>query len=105
MNKNEKSIKDLMEKIENNLSKKEQIYILGVIEGFKLARIAVNEYEGLILREFMENLKRSTTKEEFELIMEIAKEDIRFHKNIGTIYSVERVAAVLNQSATLVKIL
>lgn len=55
-----------------------------------------------MIKNLLCDLKKSTTKEEFNLILKIAKEDISFHKKIGTSYSAERVASVLNQTAILV---
>lgn len=37
----QKEIEKLLEKFNDDLSKKEKIFILGVIEGLKLAKIAV----------------------------------------------------------------
>lgn len=55
-----------------------------------------------MIKNLLYDLKKQTTKEQFNLILKIAKEDISFHKKIGTCYSAERVASVLNQTAILV---
>ena len=41
MTNKQKEIEKLLEKFNDDLSKKEKIFILGVIEGLKLAKIAV----------------------------------------------------------------
>lgn len=46
-------------------------------------------------------VKKIITKEKLKLIIEIIKDDINFHKQIGTKYTAKKIVGVIYQSTVL----
>lgn len=57
----------------------------------------------MVVRKRLRELKEMLHKDDYTTLLAIVREDIKFHKKIGTKYTIEKVLDVINTSFVVVK--